>query len=184
MAAKQEPTAREGIVLQNQPTEPEPGHPSYPVYMLERVAAEIFTFCSDQEPLEALGKLLGHRCEWEGRSFVRIVDWVTGEVVASSTSARFTPDGVRECETRLDQKYGDDTDRPREVGLFHSHPFGSDPHFSSIDHATFLNFPYDRAGNVFVLIDPLSGFFKTFLLEVGEEGKRLTQVPWAVYASS
>lgn len=150
--------------------------------MLERVADEIFRFCCEQEPLEALGKLLGHRCEWEGRPYVRIVDWVTGDVTATSTSARFTAEGVRQCETEVDERYGDGPDRPREVGLFHSHPFGSDPHFSAIDHGTFLSFPYDREGNVFVLVDPLSGYFKTFLLERGPEGKCLTQVPWAVYA--
>lgn len=154
----------------------------YPVYLLERVADEIFRFCRREEPLEALGKLLGYHCRWQGRRFVRIVDWVTGEVNASSVSARFTPAGIRQCECYLDEKYGDRPDRPREVGLFHSHPFGTDPHFSTVDHGTFLSFPYDREGNVFILIDPLSGYFKTFVLERAGEEKRLAQVPWAVYA--
>jgi len=154
-----------------------------PVYIKEQVADEIYAFCANEAPNEALGKLLGYRCEWEGRPYARIVDWVTGEVNASSISAQFTAAGIKQCETALDQKYGDDDDRPRELGLFHSHPFGADPHFSSVDYGTFFNFPYDRVGNVFVLIDPLSGFFKSFLLERDDEGLQLTQVHWAAYAA-
>lgn len=152
-----------------------------PVYILTRVAVEVFAQCQQAAPEETLGKLLGYRCEWQGQNYVKIVDWVSGSLDCAATYACFTPNGVRECEIFVDERYGAADNRPVEVGLFHSHPFGSDPHFSATDYHTFLTFPYDQAGNVFALIDPLSRYFKVYVIEATECGKNLKQVPWVYY---
>lgn len=154
----------------------------YPVYILSRVADEISRQCVDAIPRETLGRLLGYRCSWQGVHYVKIVDLVTGEIDSSCVHAHFTHKGIQECEHFLDERYGKNADRPQEVGLFHSHPFGTDPHFSSIDHQTFFDFPYDREGNVFVLVDPISSFFKVFIMDVENQEKCLKQVPWWLYS--
>jgi hypothetical protein len=134
-------------------------------------------------PSETLGRLLGYRFEWQGINYTKIVDWVTGNLDSGATYARFTTDGIRECELFIDERYGLGNSRPTEVGLFHSHPFGSEPFFSLVDDQTFLNFPYDEEGNVFILIDPLAHFFKVFIIAKKEnESKYLQQVPWICYA--
>lgn len=153
----------------------------YPVYLLSRTVEEIYRCCSQAVPSEMLGRLLGYRYQWQGQMYTKIVDWVTGKLDNNITYARFTPSGTRECEIFLDERYGPGEDRPREVGLFHSHPFGSEPHFSATDYQTFLMFPYDQPGNVFVLIDPTSGFFKTFIVQQKEQRKYLEQVQWVCY---
>ncbi len=159
--------------------------PIYHVYILSQVANEIMRVCQREVPNEALGRLLGYRLQWQGQSYIKIVDWVGGEIENSHTHARFTVRGTRECEVFLDERYGLDSKRPQEIGLFHSHPFGVDPHFSSTDHTTFLNFPYDREGNVFVLIDPLANFFKVYRIALETQStppkKYLEQIPWIVY---
>lgn len=154
----------------------------YPVYILQRVAAEIFHACEKAAPYETLGRILGYRYEWEGLSYVKIVDWVTGSLDHSHVHAKFTSPGIQECESFVDERYGNTELRPVEVGLYHSHPFHTDPHFSTIDEQTFLTFPYDREGNVFLLIDPLAHFFKAFVIASHpSEPKYLKQVPWICY---
>lgn len=155
----------------------------YPVYIIERVAHDIFRQCQRAVPEETLGRLLGYRCRWEGADYVKIVDWVSGSLDSGVTYAKFNSRGIRECEIFIDERYGSTGNRPVEVGLFHSHPFGHEPHFSSTDYQTFLTFPYDRPGNVFALVDPLSQFFKVFIIEHGKEGQaQLRQVPWICYS--
>lgn len=154
----------------------------YPVYLLEQVANEIFRQCQKAVPNETLGRLLGYRCLWKQRDYIKIVDWVSGTLEAGTTYAQFTLQGLRECEIFLDERYGTCNHRPVEVGLFHSHPFGVEPYFSSTDHQTFLTFPYDKPGNVFILIDPLSHFLKVFVIAIKETGEKiLEQVPWILY---
>jgi proteasome lid subunit RPN8/RPN11 len=153
----------------------------YPVYILSRAAEEIFQKCRQAEPKETLGRLVGYRCTWEGIDYIKITDWVTGHLDSGNTYARFTPQGIRECEFFLDERYGDKENRPVEVGLFHSHPFNTDPYFSMVDQETFLTFPYDQAGNVFVLIDPLADFFKVFIIAHRDGEKYLQQVNWICY---
>ncbi len=155
----------------------------YSVYILARVAQEIYHRCHSAIPQEMLGRLLGYRLQWEGKSYTKIVDWVSGDLDNSHTHAQFTLHGTRECELFLDERYRNISERPKEIGLFHSHPFGADPHFSSTDYQTFLTFPYNQLGNVFILIDPLSQYFKSFVVEenVETKEKKLRQVPWIIY---
>ena len=152
----------------------------YQVYILKRVAFQIFDQCRKAVPNETLGRLLGYRFCWQGNSYVKIVDWIGGTLENSHIHARFTARGTRESEFFLDERYGQSANRPKEIGLFHSHPFGVDPHFSQTDYDTFLNFPYDQEGNVFVLIDPLISCFKVFRLSESKENP-LQQVHWICY---
>ena len=156
----------------------------YPVYILKRVAVEIYRQCQRAIPNETLGRLLGYRCEWEGKNYIKIVDWVSGDLESGVTFAYFTSKGIQECETFLDERYGQIPNRPVEIGLFHSHPFRAEPHFSSVDHETFLTFPYDAEGNAFILIDPHIYFFKVFVVSSHpKKQKFLQQVPWIAYSS-
>lgn len=152
----------------------------YPVYILSRVAEEIYQLCKDAVPHETMGKLLGYRCMWQGKKYVKIVDWAMGSINSSHTHAQFTAKGTREYELFVDERYGKNSTRPLEVGIVHSHPFNSDPHFSQVDYDTFLSFPYDKVGNVFVLIDPLSSYFKVYQI-VGNKSKNLEQISWIKY---
>lgn len=150
----------------------------YPVYILRRVAEEIFLQCKKDEPSETLGRLIGYHYEWQDQKYCKIVDWATGTLDQGPTHARFTNSGIRECEIYLDEKYGKGSSRPIEVGVFHSHPFGVEPHFSAVDDNTFLNFPYNREGNVFILIDSVASFFKVYIIQ----NNALEQVSWICYA--
>lgn len=154
----------------------------YPVYIMGRVAQEIFDQCVQAVPNETLGRLLGYRLQWQGSDYIKIVDWVSGSLDNSNTHAQFTHQGIRECELFLDERYGNGTARPVEIGLFHSHPFRCEPHFSSTDMQTFLTFPYDQDGNVFILIDPLAYFFKVFVIASDGQQKCLRQVSWICYS--
>ncbi len=149
-----------------------------PVYILSRVVTEVLAFCHRQVPSEALGVLVGERCQHEGRRYVRVTDWATGSVDASPAHAEFTPKGVVEYHIELDERYGADR-RPQIVGLFHSHPFGGEPALSERDLATFGGFPYDAEGNVFVLVNPRTGHFLVFQRE---GAGALVEQEWTEYA--
>ena len=146
--------------------------------MFRRVVDEVTEFCRRQAPSEALGVLVGHRCQYEGQRYVRVVDWATGTVDASASHARFTPEGVAQYHVELDEKYGADRAGPHVVGIFHSHPFGGEPQLSATDLATFGEFPYAAAGNVFVLVNPLSGHFLVFQRD---EAGELRERSWTEY---
>lgn len=140
-------------------------------------------------PKEALGILVGkHYTLPEPDSsikFTKITDWATGEVDASHIGAQFTEKGLMEYNMYLDERYGiDRPEGPFNVGLFHSHPFSQEPHFSSTDLSTFLVFPYFSENNVFILIDPVpeNPFFKVFQLRKIENEIKLIQVPWIEYS--
>ena len=151
----------------------------YPIYILARVALEIQEQCKKAVPNETLGRLLGYRCSYQGQNYIKIVDWIGGTIDAGYAFAQFTSQGSRECELYCDEKYCDTEMRPKEVGLFHSHPFNVEPHFSSIDYGTFLSFPYNHPGNVFLLLDPLSKYFKAFIIRPNKN--TLQQVSFIVY---
>lgn len=149
------------------------------VYILSRVVEEIMAFCQRRLPNEALGMLLGRRCQHEGRRYVRVTDWVTGSVDASPVHAEFTAQGVAECHIELAERYGSAQARPHAVGLFHSHPFGGLPTLSQEDLATFGCFPYNAEGNVFVLVNPRTGHFLVFQRD---SAGALVEQEWVEYA--
>ncbi len=159
----------------------------YPVYVYERTCQGIFDFCLREaqrsSPREALGVILGFRRQWRGTKYVRVTDWATGQVESSLTYARFTPEGILEYRLALHDRYGSNPHTPRVIGLWHSHPFGGDPHFSSTDINTFFRTPFCAEGNVFFLIDPLSRFFKVYMLRRPGESKalQLERVEWCTY---
>lgn len=159
----------------------------YPVYIDRRTCFEIFRHCRQQArcqpPREALGVILGFRRSWLGTKYVRVTDWATGRVEASSAYARFTPEGILEYRLALHDRYGANPHTPRVVGLWHSHPFGGDPHFSSTDLRTFLETPFHAEGNVFFLVDPISHVFKVYMLRASGDGGalRLERVDWCTY---
>jgi proteasome lid subunit RPN8/RPN11 len=156
----------------------------YPVYILHRVVYETLLLCKKSIPNEAIGVLLGYKYQYKGRKYVKIVDWVTGKAYQSHAFAEFTPDGVRQYTTIIEEKYGEAEERPKIVGIFHSHPFGSNPHFSATDYNTFLNFPYDAEHNVFVLIDPKSNFYKSYIVIIDEKNQKdLKEVEWVEYTA-
>ena len=164
--------------------------PVYAVYVYKRTCHEIFNFCHQeairQPPREALGVILGFRRSWKGGNYIRVTDWATGRVEASMAYARFTPEGILEYRLALHDRYGTNPHTPRVVGLWHSHPFGSDPQFSSTDLRTFFNTPFCAEGNIFFLIDPLSRIFKVYMLRPrpDEPGLQLEQVDWCTYQPS
>lgn len=164
--------------------------PVYPVYVFERTCKEIFQYClseaSGQPRREALGVILGFRRSWNGQKYIRVTDWATGHVEASIAHARFTPEGILEYRLALHDRYGNNPHSPRVVGLWHSHPFGGDPHFSSTDLNTFFNTPFCAEGNIFFLIDPLSRIFKVYMLQQrsDESGLQLERVEWCTYRPS
>ncbi|MFX0094170.1 MAG: Mov34/MPN/PAD-1 family protein [Candidatus Hodarchaeota archaeon] len=158
------------------------------VWILDRIKDEIYDYCKQNMPNEAIGVLIGYRLSYEGQKYIKIVDWTTGEAEMGLTFARFTEEGVRQYSLFLDERYGSDngfkdkkSDRPRVVGIFHSHPFGINPAFSATDYNTFLNFPYDAEHNVFILIDPKIDVFKCFQVQKKNHVKNLVQVVWGEY---
>lgn len=162
--------------------------PVYPVYILKRVVDQLVEYCKQESPVEALGILIGwhHQLSKPDSEikFTKIIDWVTGEVNASHIGAQFTEKGIIEYNTLLDEKYGANREGPNNIGLFHSHPFGFEPHFSGTDFSTFLVFPYNAENNVFILIDPVPviPYFKVFQLKLIEAKLKLIQVPWIEYS--
>ena len=168
--------------FEEQITEENSHNKVYPVYILYRVIAETVNMCRKAMPNEAIGVLLGFKQQYKGQKFVKIVDWVTGTAYQSSAFAEFTKEGVQQYSTIIEERYGESENRPRIVGIIHSHPFGFEPHFSATDHGTFLNFPYDAEHNVFVLVDPKSGYYKTYIVVVREDGQKdLEEVDWVEY---
>jgi len=154
----------------------------FKAYILHRVVIETLNHCKRADPKEAIGILLGYKYQFKGQKYVKVVDWVTGKANQSHAYAEFTPEGVRQYTTLIEEKYGGSENRPKIVGIFHSHPFGSNPHFSSTDYNTFLNFPYDAEHNVFVLIDPKSDYYKSYIVVIDEKGmKNLAEVEWVEY---
>jgi len=180
------------MVANDLPSEREaPSNPTvYPVYVFERTCKEIFNYCLEEAsgPIrrEALGVILGFRRKWNGEKYIRVTDWATGNVEASITHARFTPEGILEYRLALHDRYGNNPHSPRVVGLWHSHPFGGNPHFSSTDLHTFFNTPFCAEGNIFFLIDPLSRIFKVYMLRQRSEepGLQLERVKWCTYRPS
>lgn len=164
--------------------------PVFPVYVYERTCKEIFNFCVKEAqhtpPREALGVILGFRRSWQGVNYIRVTDWATGRVEASMAHARFTPEGILEYRLTLHDRYGMNPHTPRVVGLWHSHPFGGDPHFSATDLRTFFKTPFCAEGNIFFLIDPFSRIFKVYMLRPRPEepGLQLDQVDWCTYHPS
>ncbi|MCF2142483.1 MAG: Mov34/MPN/PAD-1 family protein [Candidatus Heimdallarchaeota archaeon] len=154
----------------------------YHVYILQRVVQETKRICKLADPKEALGILLGYKYTYKGKRYVKVVDWVTGHAYQSHAYAEFTPKGVQQYTSIIQEKYGDCETRPRIVGIFHSHPFGTNPSFSSTDYGTFLNFPYDAEYNVFVLIDPRAKYYKSYIVVKDDEGRKgLQEVDWVEY---
>lgn len=185
------PRLSEDSVKDVPPVKGQPGGSVFPVYILSRVVHELVDFCLRASPIEALTLLVGQRVEVKdhpGVWFTKITDWVTGGVDSNHISARFTTEGVQQANLFLDERYGDQRERnaalPVIVGVAHSHPFGTEPEFSSIDLDTFLNFPYDAEGNVFVLVDPIPNppFFKVYKIVRRGEEKVLQRVPWVEYS--
>jgi len=165
----------------------------YPVYINSRVIRELLEFCKSTIPKEALGFLIGTRVlfkEDEKIKFTKVTDWVTGTIDSTHISANFTTKGLEQANNFLDDKYGINREKNDElakiIGIVHSHPFGFEPEFSHTDLDTFLNFPYDAEGNVFILIDPVSKipFVKVYkIIKHQDESKSLIHVPWIEYSS-
>ncbi len=149
-----------------------------PVYILRSVVDGVMAFCRRRVPHEALGVLVGTRCTHEGNRYVRVTDWATGSVSSGPVHAEFLERGVVEYNIELDEKYGPER-RQRIVGVFHSHPFGERPALSERDIETFTAFPYATEGNVFVLVNPLSGHF---LVYVWDRERGLVETEWVEYA--
>jgi len=156
----------------------------YRAYVLRRVVQELFRFADESRPCECIAVLVGWRCQHADQRYVKVVDWATGEAECSRVRAEFTERGVSQYTTFLRERYGDGESRPRIVGIFHSHPFGHEPFFSSLDERTFLGTIYSAQGNVFALCDPLSRYFKVFAI-AGPWGERgvaaLEEVAWVEY---
>jgi proteasome lid subunit RPN8/RPN11 len=161
---------------------PEDQNEIYQVYILSRVVNETIRMCKEEAPNEAIGILLGYKMQYNKKKYVKVVDWVTGKSNRSNISAEFTPEGVRQYTSYIDEKYQGGETRPKIVGIIHSHPFGHNPHFSGTDYNTFLNFPYDAEHNVFVLVDPKASYYKTYVVVKDEEGRKdLEEVDWVEY---
>jgi proteasome lid subunit RPN8/RPN11 len=165
----------------------------YPVYISSRVISELINFCKETYPKEALAFLVGVKARTKGekkQAFTKVVDWVTGSVDSTHISANFTTEGLQQANLFLDDRYGKNREKkaelPKIIGIVHSHPFGQEPTFSSIDLDTFLNFPYNAEGNVFILIDPVSNppYFKVYKIFKEESNNTILQhISWIEYSS-
>lgn len=153
-----------------------------PVYVARRVAEGVMEYLREQVPDEGIVKLFGFDCEHEGRDYADVTDWFAGQAVATHITATFTDAGLQQVERARLQKYPARDDRPIELGVAHSHPFGSNPHFSGVDRDTFCRFPYGT-DNVHFLLDPTADWFKVYItVSDGDGGAiRLQQVPWGCY---
>lgn len=153
-----------------------------PVYVCERTLAEIIAFLGACVPNEGIVKLFGFDCTYDGSAFARVTDWFAGEQVVTPVTATFTDRGLREIELARRDRYPDRDARPIEVGIAHSHPFGHEPSFSSVDVETFTTFPYGP-DNVHLLVDPTAGYAKAYVGLRRHGGRTgLKEVSWAVYA--
>ncbi|MBI4615045.1 MAG: Mov34/MPN/PAD-1 family protein [Planctomycetes bacterium] len=151
------------------------------VYVLSRVAREIQEHALSAAPDEAMGKLYGYRRTFQGVRYVRVTERATAPCDTGPAHGRFTPEATRACEEWVATRYEGSRDRPREIGVYHSHPFGAEPHLSSTDQETFLSFPYDEPGNVFLLSDPTAGWLKAHVVSDREGERVLEEVPWVEY---
>ena len=152
-----------------------------PVYVARAVADGVVEFLAGCVPDEGIVKVFGFDCQHDGRDYALLTDWFAGQAVATHVTATFTDAGLREIELQRLKRYPDRDERPIELGVAHSHPFGSNPQFSGVDVDTFCRFPYDK-DNVHLLIDPTAGWFKVFITCAdGDGGVKLQQVPWAVF---
>lgn len=154
----------------------------YPVYILSRVVEEIKEFCTKCMPNEAIGVLLGYKLKFNNKLYTKIVDWATGSANISPSHAEFTEEGVLEYHLFIEERYMNNKNRPHVVGVFHSHPFGTDPAFSGIDISTFSNPLYLENGNIFILLDPSIDAFKVFVIEKDEGNYVLRETDWCEYS--
>lgn len=167
--------------------------PVLPVYVARSVVLGVVEFLRSCVPNEGIVKIYGHDCihadddddaeNRPGWRFARVTDWLAGEQLVTTITATFTDRGLREIELQRQEKYPDRQIRPLELGIAHSHPFGSNPEFSSVDRDTFCHFPYGP-DNVHFLIDPTADFFKVYITHRNADDKagpvELVQVPWGM----
>lgn len=154
----------------------------WPAYFLDKPLAQMKRFCVEREPDEALAALIGYRCQFEGRRYVKVVDWATGEHDASPVHAQFTRRGLSEYRNFLDERYGAEGRGPKVVGLIHSHPFDEDPVFSDVDRSTFLSLPFDAEGNVFAIVGSGGRRVNVFVVTAPESGaKTVAPADWVEY---
>lgn len=153
----------------------------YPVYILSRVVQGIKEHCKKEAPKEALGVLVGYKRQYNGKLFTKVIDWATGRVTSSSVFAKFNYEGILDYRLFIKERYGDKK-APSVVGIYHSHPFGHIPEFSSTDFELFFTPIYASVGNVFVLVDPLIDIFRVFTFQKNcDEEITFQEVDWCEY---
>ena len=67
---------------------------------------------------------------------------------------------------------------PVLLGICHSHPFGRVTELSSTDQETFLSFPYNYEGNVFMLTDPTIGMIRWYVITRNGRDRALDECDW------
>lgn len=154
----------------------------YPVYILSRVVHGIKEHCKKENPKEALGVLIGYKKQYKGKFFTKIIDWATGRVSSSSVFARFEYEGILDYRLFIKERYGENKGAPYIVGIYHSHPFGHTPNFSSTDFELFFTPIYASIGNVFILVDPIIDAFRVYTFIKNNENEiTFQEVEWCEY---
>lgn len=153
----------------------------FDVYILSRVVDGIMNHCKNSAPNEALGFLLGFKYLYAGKKYVKIIDWVTGRINATHTFAEITNEGIMDIYLFIKERYSWNDDRPHIVGVYHSHPFGVESSFSSLDLQTFYNPLFVDELNTFILIDPYIDMFKVYIFKRIEDYITLEEVNWCEY---
>lgn len=149
-----------------------------PVYVYRSLVQDFLDVCAEFAPKETVGFLFGERLQWRGRRYAVVHRWVPGfGLSAERTGARLTALEISAIRNRIDGEEDDD-DSLSLLGIAHSHPFGVVTDLSSTDNNTFLSFPYNYEGNVFMLGDPGIGMVRWYCIRKADAGNILDECDW------
>jgi len=153
----------------------------YPVYIISRVLEGILNHAKKEAPNEVIGYLIGYKRIFKDKLYVKIIDWATGRSFSTHTFAEILEEGVMDAMLFIKERYGWKANRPRIVGIYHSHPFGVETNFSSLDLQTFHNPLFAAELNTFILIDPYIDMIRVFTFLRNEGKLQLSEVDWCEY---
>ena len=152
----------------------------YPVYVRAAVVSTFLAYSRQQAPAEAIGLLFGFRRQWQGIPYTQVAHWEPGTAAnTSAASGRLDAGEIRAIRNRVDE-YSQDAGKL--VGVCHSHPFGGPLDLSCVDRDTFLSFPYNLPGNVFLLADPTVPDVRWYRIRHGADGgpRKLDLTSWVL----
>ena len=124
---------------------------------------------------EGIGLLIGEKYVWEGKEYVVVEEFVTGENDATSVSVRF----AREAFAQLAEKLKRHGGKKMVVGWLHSHP-GYGCFLSGTDVGTQERY-FTEPFHVAIVVDPFKREGKQLLKKAFKvKGSQFFEVPFAV----